>query len=136
MKLSKLLILSYLFLLVSCSNYNYINYAEETYETKTPCEPRVIKKFEEGEEAKFQLIGHCEAKAPSGQIGNRNKNNAMDQLLKCACENGGELIQIVDHIEKSRLNLPDIRNQPQTFPESNRKRTSDRIYAYIFVKSN
>lgn len=133
MNLSKLLIFSYLFFLLSCSNYNYINYADKTYESPSPCEPRVIKKFSAGEANKFELIGHCEAKAPSGQIGNRNKNNAMDQLLKCACENGGELIQIVDHIEKSRLNLPDIRNQPQTVPESNRKRTSDRIYAYIFV---
>jgi hypothetical protein len=120
-----------------CSKHSFESLTDQTYEPKVPCKLKIIVKFEENTADKYLLIGTCEAKAPAGQSRSRNTNNALAQLEKCACENGGELIKITDHESKSSVTAGAVIFTGVTAvfnSDAPKKVNKDKIYAEIYIK--
>jgi hypothetical protein len=120
-----------------CSKYIFESITDQNYEPKVPCKLKVIVKFKENTEEGYLLIGTCEAKAPAGEFGNKNANNALTLLEKCACENGGELIKITNHNPKSSVTAGAVIFTGVTAffnDDAPQKVNKDKIYAEIYVK--
>ncbi len=122
-----------------CSKYSFESVSDQKYNQIIPCRLKVVVKFKEQTEDDYKLIGICEAKAPAGKIGNKNANNALKLLEKCACENGGELIKITDFQSETTVTTgayafwgySSARN-----PNAPRKVSKDKLYAEIYIKKD
>ena len=137
MKHSTLLLGIYFCFCLGCYKYNFESTTEQTFEPKTPCKLSVIVKFKENTENNYLLIGTCEAKATAGDVGNGNANNALTQLELCACENGGDLIKIIDHTANSNVTPGAVifTGVSAVFNKNAPKKVyKDRIYAEIYIE--
>lgn len=98
-----------LLLVSSCINYGtqFIRHENaKYYPSKSPCTPKVTIKIDESELGKWELIGICRSNMPTKGI-HTQKNIAMDEILKCACAHGGDLVKIVEskeHIQYDQYN--------------------------------
>ena len=91
-----------------CSKYTFESLTDQTYAPQKPCKLQIVVKFKENTENDYLLIGTCVAKAPAGELGNKNLNNAFALLEECACLNGGELIRIIDHNASSSVSAGSV----------------------------
>ena len=112
LKIIFLLTFSVLVLISSCytSGTQFMrNENAKYYPSKYPCTPKITIKLDETELDEWELIGVCNSNM-SASIS--NKNVAMEEIIKCTCEHGGDLVKITDskeHIEYSEYgsNLSD-----------------------------
>lgn len=91
----------------ACNYQNYIttyvaNDKEKIYFERKPCEVLMVMKIEDEKLNQLELIGTCVSNKRAGGL-TGNVNNAMKEIRKCACYNGGDLLLIVDTQEKSKL---------------------------------
>ena len=75
---------------------------EKFYDEREPCEVVMVMKIDDEKRKELELIGTCKSNKRAGGI-TGNVNNAMKEIRKCACTNGGDLILIVNTQEKSSL---------------------------------
>lgn len=94
------LLILIVFSLSCCKRYKYKKLSNESYAVKTPCDVKFVKELPGKEE--YILIGACRAKGLSTTV----DNNAMKNLRKCACKNGGEIVRILSHDEMFRTAPP------------------------------
>lgn len=126
-----LVMISFIF---SCVESKFISATDKTYSVKSPCEAQVLVTFPD-EESQYTLIGTCEVEAPSGKGLNPDKNNAIEELRKCACQNGGEVVKILSHNERIARyygvgGLTDVLN-----PNVTGNVARDKLVAEIYIKN-
>ena len=108
MKNKHLLIFGFIILLISsCYSYRTQFIQQENakvYPSKYPCKPKVTIKLDEKELGKWELIGICRSDMPVRGGMNKRENVAMEEIIKCACEHGGDLVKITSSKEVIHYN--------------------------------
>ena len=73
--------------------------SDETFAAKEKdCPIRVLTSLPE--EGTYTEIGICNGSAPGGGMVSDRSHKAIDQLKKCACENGGDAIVIIEQDDR------------------------------------
>lgn len=109
------------------TNFYPLNEAS-TYKQTIPCNPKFVIKFDETEINKYKLVGTCKSLMKTkGVYG--EKNNALKEIEKCACDNGGDIIQITTAVEEK-----ETRDYSDYNTEYILGISSDRIEAKIFQR--
>ena len=114
--------------------YNTIYVAtdkEKIYDSRLPCEVLVVVKIEEEKLKKLELIGTCSSNMRAGGLTGK-VNNAMKEIKKCACINGGDLMLIVNTKETSGVAGGGIIEQNN--PNATKVIYSDKIEALVYRK--
>ena len=95
-----LFIISVTALVISCQTSNYgLKYtAIDNEERKpiVPCDIKIYKKMPK-DSTNYKLIGTCESKFRMGGGIGGYKNKAFEEILKCSCQAGGEVLKLNDH---------------------------------------
>lgn len=124
-----------LILLIGLSSCGYGTYfladhKDKTYEERVPCEARFVMTLSPEELKNYELIGICTSKKRSDFVTN-TKNMAAKEIQKCACENGGDLVSILNANEAFRIR-GDLLDQHN--PNAAKKIVFDQIEAKVYRK--
>lgn len=130
---STLMFLAFIF--CGCYGTKFANLSNQNYPPKpVPCEVRVIAVLPSSIDS-LERIGICKSRKMAGRV-KVGKNRAMESLLKCACEHGGDLMRVFNH--KEYVETPnDPLNPPAAPPKYLQTRVlDDELYGEVYRKIN
>jgi hypothetical protein len=96
LQIRKFLTIGFVILLISSCVSSETTINKDSY--KTPCNARVVMKIENSELKNLEFLGTCQSSKTAGGF-SRTKNRAMEDVIKCACEKGGDLIEVTKNKE-------------------------------------
>jgi len=104
--MKRLILLLSVISLTSCASYNFMETGlndKKFASQNEDCPIKVLTEIPEG--LKYSEIGFCRGKAPGGGIIADYTHKAIEQLKKCACENGGNAILLKGYDDKGYSTL-------------------------------